>query len=40
MGVSWCFQKQGYPQIMNFNKGLHYKPFILAAQLYFFETPI
>ena len=25
-----CFQKYGYPQIMNFNGGFHYKPSILG----------
>ena len=28
--IYWCFQKQGYPQIIYFNRVFHYKPSILG----------
>ena len=33
-----CFQKYGYPQIIHFNKVLHYKPSILGYP-YFWKHP-
>ena len=33
-----CFRKQGYPQIINFNRGFHYKPSILGYP-YFWKRP-
>ncbi len=33
-----CFQKKGYPQIMNFNRFFHYKPSILGYP-YFWKHP-
>ncbi len=35
---SGCFQKQGYPQIMNFNRIFHYIPSILGYP-YFWKHP-
>ena len=34
-----CFQKQGYPQIIHFNRAFPYKPSILGVPL-FLEAPI
>ena len=36
--VNGCFQKKGYPQIMNFNRVFHYKPSILGYP-YFWKHP-
>ena len=38
METDGCFQKKGYPQIMNFNRVFHYKPSILGYP-YFWKHP-
>ena len=38
-GIIGCFQKEGYPQIINFNRVFHYKPSILGYP-YFWKHPI
>ena len=39
LGLSGCFRKRWYPQIIHFNRDFHYKPSILGVSL-FSETPI
>ena len=34
-----CFQKQGYPQIMSFNRGFHSKPSSILGYPYFWKHP-
>ena len=33
-----CFQKEGYPQIIHFNRVFHYKPSILGYPYFWFNT--